>query len=144
MQLPSKKEVIVKCPLSLRQKYLYDEFISHDFRKKSQINNDFINLMNLLMQLRKTCNHPNLVEEKQVKSALQFPRLTLVLPKRLFLRPKADGLPFGCHFGYDPSYEKNTISGFSQFDYEFLVKNRPSKGRINNMLMINHHTKEKQ
>jgi hypothetical protein len=96
------------------------------------------------MQLRKTCNHPNLVEEKQVKSALQFPRLTLVLPKRLFLRPKADGLPFGCHFGYDPSYEKNTISGFSQFDYEFLVKNRPSKGRINNMLMINHHSKEKQ
>jgi hypothetical protein len=84
------------------------------------------------------------VEEKQVKSALQFPRLTLVLPKRLFLRPKADGLPFGCHFGYDPSYEKNTISGFSQFDYEFLVKNRPSKGRINNMLMINHHSKEKQ
>lgn len=46
-QLPTKKEVIIKVPLSMRQRYLYDEFINHDLNKSG--NNDFLNLMNLLM-----------------------------------------------------------------------------------------------
>lgn len=62
-ELPTKVEVILKVPLSMRQKYLYDEFINHDVKKKSK--NDFLNLMNLLMQLRKTCNHPDLIQPRE-------------------------------------------------------------------------------
>ena len=141
-QLPSKKEVIVKCPLSLRQKYQYDEFISHDFRRSSTHNNDFINQMNLQMQLRKTCNHPNLVEEKQVKSAFIFPRLNLVVPKRLFLDGNGVNLPQACYIGL--SDDKNATKNFSQVDLNRQLKWKPTKNRINNMMMINHKRKEKE
>lgn len=78
-QLPSKTEVLVKVPLSMRQRYLYDEFISHD--TKSESNNEFLNLMNLLMQLRKTCNHPDLVEERRARSPLWVEPIKIVIPK---------------------------------------------------------------
>jgi len=51
-QLPSKQEFVIRCQLSRRQKYLYDEFISCQRNKKNE-DNDFLGLMNILMQLRK-------------------------------------------------------------------------------------------
>ncbi|EGR29252.1 snf2 family n-terminal domain protein [Ichthyophthirius multifiliis] len=63
-QLPTKTEYIIKCPLSRRQKYLYDEFISRE-QSKSQ---DFLGLMNIVMQLKKVCNHPDLFESRTIES----------------------------------------------------------------------------
>jgi helicase SWR1 len=57
-QLPKKIEYIIKCPLSRRQKYLYDEFIQRDQTKESMEQQDFLGLMNIVMQLKKVCNHP--------------------------------------------------------------------------------------
>ena len=57
-QLPTKTEYIIKCTLSRRQKYLYDEFIQRDQTKESMEVQDFLGLMNIVMQLKKVCNHP--------------------------------------------------------------------------------------
>ena len=69
-QMPSKFEHVIPVPLSLRQKVLYDEFIS--FREKpnkeKKSDSSYIGLMNVLMQLRKVCNHPDLLEPRAVKS----------------------------------------------------------------------------
>lgn len=85
-ELPKKSEVIVKVQLSMRQRYLYDEFINQDIKRSN--NNDFLNLMNLLMHLRKTCNHPDLVKSKDVESSLVLPPLVFTVPSRCLLEPK--------------------------------------------------------
>ncbi len=48
-QLPSKTEKIIRCPLSRRQKYLYDEFINRDDTKRRIHGQEFLGLMNVLM-----------------------------------------------------------------------------------------------
>lgn len=69
-QLPRKTEYLIKCQLSRRQRYLYDEFINRENRKKKIKSEDFLGLMNILMQLRKVCNHPDLHEPRLIESAL--------------------------------------------------------------------------
>lgn len=84
-ELPKKQEVIIKVPLSMRQRYLYDEFISQDIKKSN--NNDFLNLMNLLMHLRKTCNHPDLIKPKDVQSGFYVDQIFLVFPRAFLVDP---------------------------------------------------------
>lgn len=74
-QLPTKTEYIIKCQLSRRQKYLYDEFISREVTKKNMKSNDFIGLMNVLMQLRKVCSHPDLFEPRSIEAPLIAPKI---------------------------------------------------------------------
>ena len=66
----------------MRQRYLYDEFINHDVKRSS--NNDFLNLMNLLMKLRKTCNHPDLIEKRKVESPIYLERIQYTVPGECF------------------------------------------------------------
>ena len=72
-QMPSKYEHVVPVALSRRQQVLYDEFLQHREtrallagRKSGQ--SDYLGLMNVLMQLRKVCNHPDLLEPRPVRS----------------------------------------------------------------------------
>jgi len=67
-QLPTKTEYLIKCQLSRRQRYLYDEFINKENRKSTMKSEDFLGLMNILMQLRKVCNHPDLYEPRLIES----------------------------------------------------------------------------
>ena len=63
-QLPEKKEHIIKCDLTRRQKYIYDEYINTDKTQETLCKNDYFSIMNVLMQLRKVCNHPDLFEAR--------------------------------------------------------------------------------
>lgn len=74
-QMPSKYEHVLPVALSRRQKVLYDEFLSHretrqllTLSKSKGKPADYLGLMNVLMQLRKICNHPDLLEARQVRS----------------------------------------------------------------------------
>lgn len=75
-QMPSKYEHVLPVPLTRRQQVLYDEFLSHRetrqllASRKSKAGGDYLGLMNVLMQLRKVCNHPDLVEPRPVRSPL--------------------------------------------------------------------------
>lgn len=62
-ELPKKFEKIVLCWMSRRQKLLYDNYI---FAK----NTESINIMKTTFMLRKICNHPDLIEEKEFESPL--------------------------------------------------------------------------
>ena len=70
-QLPDKIEHVVFCSLSRRQQFLYDEFLE---RRTSQ-KEDCVGIMNILMQLRKVCNHPDLFSPRHVESPLVLPAL---------------------------------------------------------------------
>eukprot|EP00039_Didymoeca_costata_P027922 m.19479 g.19479 ORF g.19479 m.19479 type:complete len:1962 (-) comp6594_c0_seq1:161-6046(-) len=85
-QLPSKYEHVVACHLSKRQRQLYDDFLSRSKTKESLSSGNYMNVMNILMQLRKVCNHPNLFAEPVVESPfvmsmfpLQYPVPALVM-----------------------------------------------------------------
>jgi E1A-binding protein p400 len=67
-QLPEKVEHIVQCNLSRRQRLLYDEYINSDKTKQTLNDSDFFSIMNVLMQLRKVCNHPDLFEARTIES----------------------------------------------------------------------------
>ena len=57
-QMPKKYEHLVKCPLSKRQRYLYDDFMSRAKTKEILNSGNLLSVINVLMQLRKCCNHP--------------------------------------------------------------------------------------
>ena len=70
-QLPSKKEHIIFCELSRRQKYLYDEYINTDITQDTLKKNDYFSIMNVLMQLRKVCNHPDLFDSRDYDTSMK-------------------------------------------------------------------------
>lgn len=47
---------------------LYDEYINNDKTQSTLVNQDFFSIMNVLMQLRKVCNHPDLFESRTIDS----------------------------------------------------------------------------
>ncbi|GBP42676.1 Putative DNA helicase Ino80 [Eumeta japonica] len=79
-ELSDKIEIMVHCPLTIRQKLLYialkkkikiEELLHYSVGGESgpSVDKNFTsNLMNLVMQFRKVCNHPELFERRDVKS----------------------------------------------------------------------------
>lgn len=67
-QLPKKYEHVIPCRLSKRQRFLYEEFMSLTKTKETLESGNFLSVINVLMQLRKVCNHPNLFETRPVQS----------------------------------------------------------------------------
>lgn len=94
-ELSDKIEIMMYCPLTTRQKYLYMAL-----KKKIRIEdllkatghmdghttdkNFTSNLMNLVMQFRKVCNHPELFERRDIKSPFSLPQLEYVMPRLVF------------------------------------------------------------
>ncbi|KAL0272008.1 UNVERIFIED_CONTAM: hypothetical protein PYX00_005146 [Menopon gallinae] len=71
-QLPKKYEHVVMCRLSKRQRYLYDDFMSRAKTKETLASGNLLSVINVLMQLRKVCNHPNLFEVRPIISPFQM------------------------------------------------------------------------
>ncbi|KAG7207458.1 hypothetical protein KM043_009093 [Ampulex compressa] len=81
-ELSDKIEVMVYCPLTTRQKLLYsalkkkiriEDLLHYTVGGGDTATNDknfTSNLMNLVMQFRKVCNHPELFERRDAKSPL--------------------------------------------------------------------------
>ncbi|XP_045484505.1 chromatin-remodeling ATPase INO80 [Pieris rapae] len=79
-ELSDKIEIMVHCPLTIRQKLLYialkkkikiEELLHYTIGSETGHNVDknfTSNLMNLVMQFRKVCNHPELFERRDVRS----------------------------------------------------------------------------
>ncbi|XP_076232641.1 domino helicase isoform X2 [Calliopsis andreniformis] len=71
-QLPKKYEHVLMCRLSKRQRYLYDDFMSRAKTKETLASGNLLSVINVLMQLRKVCNHPNLFEVRPTVSPFQM------------------------------------------------------------------------
>eukprot|EP00898_Chlorokybus_atmophyticus_P008693 jgi/Chlat1/8825/Chrsp91S08163 len=68
-QLPSKHEHVIRCRLSKRQRNLYEDFMAASDTQATLASGNFLGLINVLMQLRKVCNHPDLFEGRPIVSA---------------------------------------------------------------------------
>ena len=67
-QMPKKYEHIIRCKLSKRQRLLYDEFMSNTKTKQTLNEGNYMSVINVLMQLRKVCNHPDLFDPRPIVS----------------------------------------------------------------------------
>ncbi|GLB37820.1 putative helicase SWR1 [Lyophyllum shimeji] len=73
-ELPSKHEHLVLCPLSKRQRFLYDEFMSRAHTRAALQSGIYQKIANILMQLRKVCNHPDLFEVRPIVTSFAMER----------------------------------------------------------------------
>ena len=80
--MPKKYFHIVSCPLSKRQRFLYEDYIGRRNTREQLASGSFLSMMGVLMQLRKVCNHPDLFETRPINTPFvcervqqQFPRL---------------------------------------------------------------------
>ncbi|XP_067910706.1 E1A-binding protein p400 isoform X4 [Heterodontus francisci] len=71
-QLPKKYEHILKCCLSKRQKIMYEDVMFQSGTIEALRSRHFVSVLNLLMQLRRICNHPNLKCSRSICSAYVF------------------------------------------------------------------------
>lgn len=87
-ELPSKYEHLVLCPLSKRQRFLYDEFLSRAHTRDALESGVYQKIANVLMQLRKVCNHPDLFEVRPVVTSFAMTRSAIAdfEIKELFVR----------------------------------------------------------
>lgn len=80
-QLPGKFEHIVSCRLSKRQLYLYEEFMSRSSTRSSLTGGGYLGMMNILMQLRKVCNHPDLFEPRPILTPFMAEAIVYTPPR---------------------------------------------------------------
>lgn len=73
-ELPSKFEHLVRCRLSKRQRFLYDEFMSRAQTRADLTSGVYQKIANILMQLRKVCNHPDLFEVRPIMTSFVMDR----------------------------------------------------------------------
>eukprot|EP01063_Lacrimia_lanifica_P012558 TRINITY_DN19229_c0_g1_i1.p1 TRINITY_DN19229_c0_g1~~TRINITY_DN19229_c0_g1_i1.p1 ORF type:complete len:1486 (+),score=517.43 TRINITY_DN19229_c0_g1_i1:117-4574(+) len=67
-EMPKKIEKVIRCPLSRRQRTLYDEYLNRSSIKATLEGGAYISVMGVLMALRKCCNHPDLFEARPIIS----------------------------------------------------------------------------
>jgi len=83
-QMPTKTEKVIRCQLSRRQRILYDDFLNRrEVQKTLGEHRDYLGMMNILMHLRKVCNHPNLFEERKGAQSLllEADAITYTIPQ---------------------------------------------------------------
>ena len=80
--LPPKHEHILRVTLSRRQRALYEDYLASSAASGALTGGGFLGAVNVLMQLRKVCNHPDLFEARPIVSALDAPAVTLHWPAR--------------------------------------------------------------
>lgn len=90
-QMPGKFEHIIKCQLSRRQMYLYEEFMARSSTRQAlkSGSGSFMAMMNVLMQLRKVCNHPDLFEPRSIITPFVVDPVLVSFPIDVFIpRPR--------------------------------------------------------
>jgi helicase SWR1 len=73
-ELPNKYEHVIRCRLSKRQKFLYNDFMSRAKTRESLASGNYLSIINCLMQLRKVCNHPDLFEQRPIVTSFASER----------------------------------------------------------------------
>ncbi|KAL3134959.1 Pharynx and intestine in excess protein 1 [Trebouxia sp. C0010 RCD-2024] len=79
-QLPQKKEHVIRCRLSKRQRTLYEDYMASSDTSATLASSNFLGIINVLMQLRKVCNHPDLFEGRPIVSSFDMWGIDFHLP----------------------------------------------------------------
>ncbi|KAL0359443.1 UNVERIFIED_CONTAM: protein PHOTOPERIOD-INDEPENDENT EARLY FLOWERING 1 [Sesamum angustifolium] len=78
-QLPMKHEHVIYCRLSRRQRNLYEDFIASSETQATLASANFLEMISVIMQLRKVCNHPDLFEGRPIVSSFDMSGIDMQL-----------------------------------------------------------------
>ncbi|KOC66120.1 Putative DNA helicase Ino80 [Habropoda laboriosa] len=143
-ELSDKIEVMVYCPLTTRQKLLYsalkkkiriEDLLHYTVGGGDTATNDknfTSNLMNLVMQFRKVCNHPELFERRDARSPLFMHTEFYEMPALLYTEglmhlslPSKDHLLYNKLFIFATEYIHRTLhDGSESFSQNFFSFSR--------------------
>ncbi|XP_030631002.1 helicase SRCAP [Chanos chanos] len=93
-QMPKKYEHVIRCRLSKRQRFLYDDFMAQASTRETLASGHFMSVINILMQLRKVCNHPNLFDPRPIQSP--FITEPIVYSTASLVQQALETSPFKC------------------------------------------------
>ncbi|KAJ8364857.1 hypothetical protein SKAU_G00136880 [Synaphobranchus kaupii] len=93
-QMPKKYEHVVCCRLSKRQRFLYDDFMAQASTRETLASGHFMSVINILMQLRKVCNHPNLFDPRPIHSP--FITAPILFSTASIVQQALEKSPFKC------------------------------------------------
>ncbi|XP_028312261.1 E1A-binding protein p400 isoform X2 [Gouania willdenowi] len=79
-QLPKKYEHILKCRLSSRQKNLYEDILTQPRAQEALKTGHFVSVLQVLMQLQRVCNHPELVLPRETSGSFNCLSLPYNVP----------------------------------------------------------------
>lgn len=79
--LPPKTEHVIRVSLSRRQRRLYEDFMARGDTAAALTGGDYLAVMNVLMQLRKVCNHPDLFDGRPIVSPFHVSALAVPVPR---------------------------------------------------------------
>ncbi|KAM4746215.1 E1A-binding protein p400 isoform 2-T2 [Anableps anableps] len=82
-QLPKKYEHILKCRLSNRQKTLYEDILTQPGTQEALKSGHFVSVLQVLMQLQRVCNHPELVVPRESSSSYFSSSLQYNVPSQV-------------------------------------------------------------
>jgi len=71
-QMPTKHEHIIMCHLSKRQRELYENLIQCKSTRDIIEHGHYMSMINILMELKKICNHPDLFQTRSILSPFVF------------------------------------------------------------------------
>ncbi|XP_037541716.1 chromatin-remodeling ATPase INO80 [Nematolebias whitei] len=92
-ELSDKIEILTYCQLTTRQRLLYqalrnkisiEDLLQSSMGTAQQAHSTTSSLMNLVMQFRKVCNHPDLFERQETRSPFHMSLKPYVMPKFLY------------------------------------------------------------
>ena len=112
-------EKVIYVPLSSKQRHLYDDYMAGPDVRKA-LEGDGQTLSTVLNNLRKICNHPNLVVETDASSPTNEPKFSLVFPRVI---DHQYWHPIFLHaIEYDP-WKQIDLSSLNMvyFDHEFTL-----------------------
>uniref|UniRef100_A0A672SEA7 Chromatin-remodeling ATPase INO80 n=1 Tax=Sinocyclocheilus grahami TaxID=75366 RepID=A0A672SEA7_SINGR len=92
-ELSDKIEILTYCQLTSRQRLLYqalknkisiEDLLQSSMGTSQQAHSTTSSLMNLVMQFRKVCNHPDLFERQEIRSPFHMSLKPFIMSKFLF------------------------------------------------------------
>ncbi|RZB39782.1 helicase domino, partial [Asbolus verrucosus] len=89
-QMPKKYEHVIMCRLSKRQRFLYDDYMSRAKTRETLASGNLLSVINVLMQLRKVCNHPNLFEVRPTISPFLCDGIVVHTPSLIYALSEYD------------------------------------------------------
>ncbi|XP_053536051.1 E1A-binding protein p400 isoform X2 [Ictalurus punctatus] len=89
-QLPKKYEHILKCRLSSRQKSMYEDILTQPSAQEALKTGHFVSVLQVLMQLQRICNHPDLIQIRETASSYTCQSLQYNTPSLLLTALQKD------------------------------------------------------
>ncbi|XP_044764896.1 chromatin-remodeling ATPase INO80 isoform X2 [Coccinella septempunctata] len=134
-ELSDKIEIMVYCPLTTRQKLLYialkqkikiEDLIHYSVGggDAHSVDKNFTsNLMNLVMQFRKVCNHPELFERRDAKSPITPTSVMYHVPRLIYdlNLPELNFLLMQKHFLFTCKYIASAVINESDTIFNFCM-----------------------